>query len=142
MDGRKVAVEQTAANGNFCQLESDLAGRAHNTRPDLDQAGLKTGEGPVSDLFRQVRALEKDGKVIRRRMKLETYRVLAIPGHDRRVQLIACSPSLMYCPAMLRGRRQLTGVGRDSRLSLLLQSTRSIALKEALCIDAFCLQAD
>ena len=78
-DGGDDLPKQRSIDCDLCQLACNLAGMAHNPRPDLDQAALDAGQRPIGDLFREVYTLQEDAEVIGQCVKLKPDLIVTEP---------------------------------------------------------------
>lgn len=56
--------KEPTTDGHLCQLKGDLTGVAHDPGPDLYEAALDAGQGPVGDLLWEIYALEEDAEIV------------------------------------------------------------------------------
>lgn len=116
-DGGEDLPKDVARQGHLSQLEDDLAGMAHNPRPDLDQAALDAGERPIGDVFGQISMAKEAAEIVCQRMKLKPDLVVAEPlaGEQRPVDrvftfldvLLSCATLIVEADDPLRLHRQV-----------------------------------
>ena len=118
--------EQCSGDGDFCELECDVAAMSHDLRADLDELLPKRRQRPVLNLLRQRQRAQEVAEIVGERVELQANRIVAeaVAGKPCPVDrvltfldpLLGCTPSIIKLRHPCSRSRQVGDDEADARI--------------------------